>query len=64
LRTLLPLLGGLISRDFPAYRYLNQSIEAFPSGGDFLSWMKEAGFRGARQVDIFFGSVALYIGEA
>ena len=64
LRTLLPRLGGWISKDVAAYRYLNQTIEAFASGEEFLTWMRNSGFKTAKSVPILFGSVSLYVGEA
>jgi len=35
LRHVLPCLGALVSRDAYAYRYLNETIETFPSGEAF-----------------------------
>jgi demethylmenaquinone methyltransferase/2-methoxy-6-polyprenyl-1,4-benzoquinol methylase len=63
LRKILPRLGGLLSKHPAAYRYLNESIEAFPSGEAFLSLMREAGFKQVRYIPMNFGSVSLYIGE-
>ena len=44
LRYVLPLVGGLISGDYEAYKYLNTSIEAFPYGESFCSLMKKLVF--------------------
>ncbi len=63
LRHILPRIAGLISRDYSAYRYLNQTIEYFPSGKEFCLLMKGAGFTKIRQIPMNLGAVTLYIGE-
>jgi demethylmenaquinone methyltransferase/2-methoxy-6-polyprenyl-1,4-benzoquinol methylase len=62
LRYVLPLVGGIISGDYEAYRYLNTSIEAFPYGESFCSLMKEAGFSTVRQHPVTFGIATIYEG--
>lgn len=44
LRHFLPRIGALISKNNYAYRYLNETIETFPSGEDFCSIMRAVGF--------------------
>ncbi len=63
LRYILPWIGALLSHHLYAYRYLNQTIEHFPSGKDFCLLMKEAGFIRLRTVPMALGSVMLYVGE-
>lgn len=63
LRKILPTIGGLISKKKSAYRYLNETIEAFPSGEQFLSMMREAGFTSAVAYPMTFGVATLYVGE-
>lgn len=63
LRKILPLLGGVFSKNFSAYRYLNRTIESFPSGEEFLTLMHDAGFSQLRRRSMNLGSVSLYIGE-
>lgn len=63
LRQILPRLGGLLSKNKEAYRYLNQTIESFPCGKEFCLLMKEAGFSRIRIVPMALGGVSLYIGE-
>jgi len=63
LRKILPTVGGLISKKKSAYRYLNETIEAFPSGETFLSLMREAGFANATAYPMTFGVATLYVGE-
>ena len=63
LRKILPKLGGFLSNNLEAYRYLNRTIESFPSGNAFLEIMKEAGFTSLRKISMNLGSVTLYIGD-
>jgi demethylmenaquinone methyltransferase/2-methoxy-6-polyprenyl-1,4-benzoquinol methylase len=63
LRYILPLIAGLISKNTAAYRYLNQTIEHFPSGKNFCALMKKAGFTRLREIPMNLGSVTLYVGE-
>lgn len=63
LRHILPKIAGFISKNYQAYRYLNQTIEHFPSGKEFCLLMKEAGFVRLREIPMNLGSVTLYVGE-
>ena len=63
LRHILPLIGGLLSRKHAAYRYLNQTIEHFPSGNEFCLLMKEAGFIRLKIIPMALGGVTLYVGD-
>ncbi len=62
LRRILPHVGGFFSKNRAAYRYLNETIETFPSGGAFLSLMKSASLT-SRQIPMALGVVTLYLGE-
>ncbi len=62
LRNVLPKVGGLISRNPEAYRYLNTTIEAFPSGRAFCALMEEAGFKEVKAHPLTGGIVTLYQG--
>ena len=46
-RSLLPLIGRIISRDSRAYSYLPQSVEACPQRGAMTQLMTNAGFQKA-----------------
>jgi demethylmenaquinone methyltransferase/2-methoxy-6-polyprenyl-1,4-benzoquinol methylase len=61
-RHILPLVGGLISGDRAAYRYLNQTVESFPHGPAFLTLMKHAGFREVSARPLTMGIASLYRG--
>lgn len=62
-RHVLPRIGGWISGQFTAYRYLNQTVEDFPSGDAFLALMKTAGFEECRALPLTFGIASLYLAD-
>jgi len=62
-RHVLPRIGGLISGDRYAYRYLNQTVESFPYGQAFCDLMTEAGFNDVRAHPLSFGIASLYQGD-
>ncbi|MFK7743258.1 MAG: ubiquinone/menaquinone biosynthesis methyltransferase [Planctomycetota bacterium] len=60
----LPRLGKWISRTRnDAYRYLHDSVQAFPEREDFLALMREAGLEAPRQRLLTGGIAAIYRGE-
>lgn len=61
-RFVLPTVGGVISGDFKAYRYLNKTVEAFPYGEAFCAYMKEAGFTQVKAHPLTFGIATIYVG--
>lgn len=63
LRHILPRLGGFLSKNKSAYRYLNETIESFPQGKEFCALMEEAGFIEVKMEKMGLGSVGLYIGK-
>ncbi len=63
LRQLLPRIGGWLSKNPDAYRYLNRTIETFPYGNAFCSLMETAGFLSLRKIRMACGAVTLYLGE-
>lgn len=63
-RHVLPRIGGMISGDYEAYRYLNESVEKFPHGREFCRLMDDAGFNDVRAIPLTFGIVTLYRGDA
>jgi demethylmenaquinone methyltransferase/2-methoxy-6-polyprenyl-1,4-benzoquinol methylase len=62
LRHILPLVGGLVSGDRDAYRYLNTTIEAFPYGAAFCDLMTGAGFKSATPHRLTLGVATIYVG--
>jgi demethylmenaquinone methyltransferase/2-methoxy-6-polyprenyl-1,4-benzoquinol methylase len=59
---ILPLIGRLTSKDKQAYKYLYESVQAFPSGSDFLKIMEKCGFREIKQKELTFGICSIYSG--
>ena len=62
-RHVLPRLGGFISGDREAYRYLNQTVETFPHGKDFDAEMARAGFGRFSHTPLTFGVATIYQGD-
>lgn len=61
---LLPLVGGLVSGRFDAYRYLPRSVQGFPPRDVFCRLMEAQGFRRVTCADFTLGVATLYRGEA
>lgn len=61
-RKILPFIGGIISGDSYAYKYLNQTVESFPYGEDFCELMRNAGFKTVKQYQLTSGIVSIYEG--
>ena len=59
---LLPRIGGAVSGDKAAYRYLPASVHNFPSPSDFCRMMEAAGFRDVRCRTFTFGLCRLFVG--
>ena len=57
-----PRLGAIISGD-KEYRYLQQSIEAFPEAEVFVKMMEDAGLTDVSAERLTFGTAHLYIGK-
>ena len=59
---LLPLVGGLVSGETSAYRYLSQSMRGFLSREQFAAAMKRAGFAKVTSRDLTLGIASLIVG--
>lgn len=59
-KIIIPSLGKLISKDSKAYRYLPQTIQAFPQGEKMKEILQKAGFREVRFKRLTFGICTLY----
>jgi len=60
--TILPLIGRWISRDQAAYRYLPESVQAFPDGKDLLNVLSKTGYKNPQCDPLTFGISSLYWG--
>jgi demethylmenaquinone methyltransferase / 2-methoxy-6-polyprenyl-1,4-benzoquinol methylase len=58
----LPRVAQLVSSSAPAYRYLADSILAWPDRGTLAGWMEDAGFVEVRVRDLSGGIVAVHRG--
>ncbi len=61
-KRVLPMLGKIISKDFSAYRYLPDSVQAFAQRKDFVNMMEDAGFESVDYRIQSFGIAAIYFG--
>lgn len=59
---ILPLIGGLVSGDRAAYRYLPASVLKFPSPEKVCSMMRSAGFSEVRTKALTFGICRMFVG--
>ena len=59
---ILPAIGGFVSGNKGAYRYLPASVLHFPSPDKFVAMMHEAGFREVRHRAFTFGICRMYVG--
>ena len=59
----LPGIGGAVSGNRAAYKYLPASVHNFPSPSDFCGMMTEAGFRNVRFRTFSLGLCRMFVGE-
>jgi len=59
-RRVLPRVGRALSPDGRAYEYLQASIEAFETPGEFVTILRQCGFIEIAPVPLMLGSVFLY----
>ena len=59
----LPGIGGAVSGDRAAYKYLPASVHNFPSPSEFCRMMEGAGFRNVRCRTFSFGLCRMFVGE-
>ena len=61
--TVLPRIGGIVSKDRSAYEYLPASVDEFPSPDRFLALMEQTGYRNCRARSLSFGIAQIYTAE-
>lgn len=59
----LPEVAKVVSSDAPAYRYLAESIRAWPDRATLADWMRTAGFEDVKVKDLTGGIVAVHRGR-
>lgn len=62
-RGILPLVGGLISGERKAYRYLSESMQGFLTRDEFETAMRAAGFRDVHGFDLTLGIASIVWGR-
>ena len=60
---ILPWIGGKVSGNREAYKYLPASVHAFPSPMQFCRMMDQAGYRRVRHKSFTLGLCRMYVGE-
>ena len=60
---LLPKVGGTVSGDKAAYKYLPASVHGFPSPESFCRMMERAGFTDVRSRTFTFGLCRMFVGK-
>jgi demethylmenaquinone methyltransferase/2-methoxy-6-polyprenyl-1,4-benzoquinol methylase len=61
-RYLIPLLGGLVSGDYRAFRYLPRSLQPYPGHRELSEIMRGAGYENVRCRLMWGGAVAVHAG--
>ncbi len=62
-RTILPLIGRLVSGHSGAYTYLPDTVMRFPEGPAFLEHLRASGFEDLREERLTFGIATMYSGR-
>lgn len=63
LRWIVPLVGGMLSGDFAAYKYLNETIERFPYGLQFCRILRQVGLQNAMAAPLMGGVASIYTAD-
>ena len=61
-KSILPLIGKVISKDQSAYTYLPESVQAFPDGSAFLDVLEQVGYQHTTCRTLTFGISSIYTG--
>ena len=61
-KSILPIIGNVISKDNAAYTYLPESVQAFPEGSKFLEILTKTGFKQTECIPLTFGICSIYTG--
>lgn len=62
MKKICPMFGQIFSKNGDAYRYLNNSVNAFPQGMEFTGIMKATGYRQVYSERMTFGICSIYCG--
>jgi demethylmenaquinone methyltransferase / 2-methoxy-6-polyprenyl-1,4-benzoquinol methylase len=62
MKVISPNVAKLFSKNKEAYQYLDESIQKFPEGKDFVAVMEKVGFRNTIYKPLTFGICSIYCG--
>ncbi len=63
LKVIAPWIGRAISKNKNAYQYLNESVQKFPEGNDFVQILNKLGYKNASCKTLSLGISSIYSGE-
>jgi len=63
LNIIAPRIGRMISKNKDAYQYLNESVQKFPEGKDFVEILNKLGYKNASCKTLSLGISSIYCGE-
>jgi demethylmenaquinone methyltransferase / 2-methoxy-6-polyprenyl-1,4-benzoquinol methylase len=63
MRVVTPRIGKLVSKNEEAYKYLNDSVQKFPEGNDFLTIMNDVGYTATYLKQLTGGICTIYCGS-
>lgn len=62
-KNILPFIGRFTSKDPKAYRYLYESVQAFPDGDQFLNILTQTGYKSSKCIPLTLGVCSIYLAE-
>jgi demethylmenaquinone methyltransferase/2-methoxy-6-polyprenyl-1,4-benzoquinol methylase len=63
MKVVAPGIGKIIAKNKDAYRYLNNSVQKFPEGNEFVAILNKAGFKNTYCKALTLGICSIYSGE-
>ena len=63
LRVIAPRIGKMVSGSLDAYKYLNESVNAFPEGSAFIGILNKSGFKDTYYKKLSLGICTIYCGN-
>ena len=60
---ILPTIGKLTSKDPKAYKYLYESVQAFPDGKHFVKILDKLGYQSTKSISLSLGICSIYLGR-
>jgi demethylmenaquinone methyltransferase/2-methoxy-6-polyprenyl-1,4-benzoquinol methylase len=60
---ILPFIGKMTSKDPKAYKYLYESVQAFPDGNKFVGILNKLGYQSTQFIPLSLGICSIYLGK-